>query len=218
LEWESRSSHFKTGQLGRTADSSFHRVGDSRVIRVTPNLSSVGHYFRSEFCLMPDSSPITREASGQIAAVDTLYDCKASPELMAAFEKSAIKLACEENEVLFREGEPGKTVYLILAGEIGLFLPLTSMDGMGFRARCGAFVGLPAAFSNERYSMSAIARQGTQVALMSRDKFCDLVAADPALALDALRILAAETRAARITIIEAGIGRRERKPTGGSCT
>jgi CRP-like cAMP-binding protein len=160
---------------------------------------------------MLDSLHITRRR-GQIESADSLYDCKASPLLIGAFEKRAIKVACAENEVLFREGEPGKCVYLILAGEIGLFLPLTPMERMGFRARSGAFVGLPAAFSNESYSMAAIARKGTQVALMSRDKFCDLVAADPVLALDVLRILAAETRAARITIVEAGIGRRSQKP------
>jgi len=56
--------------------------------------------------------------------------------------------------------------------------------------------------------MSAIARKGSEVGVMSRDRFCDLVAADSVLALDILRILAAETRAARITIVEAEIGRR----------
>jgi CRP/FNR family cyclic AMP-dependent transcriptional regulator len=177
------------------------------VIFVTPHSQIVEHYFRKKFHPMPDSLHITRD-SGHSEQVDSLYDCKASPELIAAFEKRAVKVACSENEVLFREGEPGKCVYLILAGEIRLFLPLTMMDGMGFRAGSGAFVGLPAAFGNESYSMSAIAREGTQVALMSRDKFCDLVAADPVLALDVLRILAAETRAARIAIVEAGIGRR----------
>ena len=151
---------------------------------------------------MPDSLHITTH-SGQIESGDSLYDCKGSPELVAAFEKRAIKIACSENEVLFNDGEPGKCVYLILAGEIRLFLPLEPLD-RGFSAGIGSFVGLPAAFSNEKYSMSAIAQKGTQVAAMSRDKLCDLVAADPVLALDVLRILAAETRAARIAIVESG--------------
>ena len=115
---------------------------------------------------MPDSLHRATHR-GQIESGDSLYDCKGSPELVAAFEKRAIKIACSENEVLFNDGEPGKCVYLILAGEIRLFLPFASMDEMGFLARSGAFVGLPAAFSNESYSMSAIAREGTQVALMS---------------------------------------------------
>jgi len=157
---------------------------------------------------MLDCLPTMKRDYGEVAADCSLYDCKASPELISAFEKRAVKVVCSENEALFNSGEPGKCVYLVLAGEVGLFLPLNSLDEMGFRARSGSFVGLPAAFSNEPYSMSAIARKGSEVGVMSRDRFCDLVAADSVLALDILRILAAETRAARITIVEAEIGRR----------
>jgi CRP-like cAMP-binding protein len=157
---------------------------------------------------MLDSSPTAKRCFSETAADSSLYDCKASPELIAAFARRAVKTICSENEVLFNSGEPGRCVYLVLAGEVGLFLPLNAMDGLGFCARSGSFVGLPAAFSNERYSLSAIARKGSEVAVLSRDKFCDLIAADPVLALDVLRILAAETRAARITIVEAEIGRR----------
>jgi CRP/FNR family transcriptional regulator, cyclic AMP receptor protein len=161
----------------------------------------------------------TQKNFGDTAVDGTLYECKASPDLIAAFEKRAIKVISSEGEVLFNNGEPGKCVYLILAGQVDLFLPLSSKKGIGFRAQAGAFVGLPAAFSNEAYSMTAIAREGAKVAVMSRDKLCDLVAADPVLALDVLRILAAETRAARITIVEAEIGRRKQvhpNPQGAS--
>ena len=152
----------------------------------------------------------TIESGLSRAAVDSsLYDCKASPELIAAFARKAIRTVYAQDDVLFNSGEPGKFVYLVLAGEVSLFLPLNSMDGLGFHACSGAFVGLPAAFSNEPYSMTAIARKGAEVAIVGRDKFCDLVAADPVFALDVLRILAAETRAARITIVEAEIGRRK---------
>jgi CRP-like cAMP-binding protein len=81
---------------------------------------------------------------------------------------------------------------------------------MGFSARSVSFVGLPATFSNEPYSMTAIANQGAEVAVISRDKFCDLIASNPALSLDVLRILAAETCAARMAIVETGVSRRSR--------
>jgi CRP-like cAMP-binding protein len=158
---------------------------------------------------MPNLLSATQKNFDEAAVDGTLYECKASPELIAAFEQRAIKIISSEGEVLFNNGEPGKCVYLILAGQVDLFLPFNSKKGMGFRARSGSFVGLPATFSNEAYSMTAIARKGAKVAVMSRDKLCDLVAADPVLALDVLRILAAETRAARITIVEAEIGRRK---------
>jgi CRP-like cAMP-binding protein len=163
---------------------------------------------------MLDSSPNTDQDFNEVTVGGALYECKASPVLIAEFEKKAIKIICSENQVLFSTGEPGRCVYLVLAGEVGLLLPLTSMDGMGFRARTGSFVGLPAAFSNEPYSMTAVARKGAELAMMSRDKFCDLIATSPMLSLDVLRILAAETRAARITIVEAGIGRRRSRTQG----
>jgi CRP-like cAMP-binding protein len=173
-------------------------------------------YLKRESCQMLNSSRIAEQDNIRIDAVESLYDCKASPELVAAFEKRAIKVTCRENEVLFRDGEPGEAVYLILAGEIKLSLPITPRDGMCFRAQSGSFIGLPAAFSNEPYSMGAVARKDTEVAVMSRDKFCDLVAGDPVLALDVLRILAAETRAARITIAEGSIRRGSQNKTTGS--
>ena len=163
---------------------------------------------------MLDSVRTTKQSFNEVAVDGSLYECKASPELIAAFEERAIKVICSEDQVLFNNGEPGKCVYLVITGEVGLLLPLTSMDGMGFRARSGSFVGLPAAFSNEPYSMTAVAQRGAQFAVMSRDKFCDLIATSPILSLDVLRILAAETRAARIAIVEAGIGRRRRRAQG----
>ena len=137
------------------------------------------------------------------------YESTTSPELIEAFEKSAVQLICSESRVLFNAGESGSGIYLVQAGEVRLMLPLTQMDGMGFRARAGSFVGLPATFSDEPYSMTAVAREGAQLAVMSRERFCDLISSSPALALEVLKILAAETRAARIAIVEAGIGRRK---------
>jgi hypothetical protein len=112
---------------------------------------------------MFDSLPITKRGFREVAPEGSLYECKASPGLVAAFESRAIKVLCSENDVLFSNGEPGKCVYLVLAGEVALFLPLTPMDGMGFRAQSGCFLGLPAAFSNEHYSMTAVARKGAEV-------------------------------------------------------
>lgn len=154
----------------------------------------------------------SQSACGLIDGDGALYECKASSDLAAAFKSRSSTIVCSDEVLLFSYGEPGRCVYLVLTGEVGLFLPLNSMDGMGFSAQAGAFLGLPAAFSSEPYSMAAVAHKGAEVAVMNREKFCDLVASDPVFALDVLRILAAETRAARITIVEAEIGRRKQKP------
>jgi hypothetical protein len=57
--------------------------------------------------------------------------------------------------------------------------------------------------------MTAIAWKGTELAVISREKFVDMIATNSQLSLDALKILAAETRAARIAIVEAEVGRRK---------
>jgi len=56
--------------------------------------------------------------------------------------------------------------------------------------------------------MTAIAWSGSEIAVMERELFCDLIASDHALALDVLRIQAAETRAARMAIVETAAKRR----------
>ena len=134
-----------------------------------------------------------------------LSEHKAAPELIAAFSQKAVKVACDHDEILFEKGEPARSVYLVTTGEVGLMMPVSASRAMGFRAEPGSLVGLPAAFSNEPYSMTAMAWKGAELRVMSRERFCDMIAANPALSLDVLRILAAETRAARIAIAESGI-------------
>lgn len=153
----------------------------------------------------------TRQGFDAMAIEISLSDCSGSPELLSAFDKKAVKVTCTEDQVLFHIGEPGDSVYLVRSGEVGLVLPAFDTDGIGFRARNGSLVGLPAAFSNEPYSMSAIAWKGSEVAVMSRERFCDLIASDSALGFDVLKILAAETRAARVAIVEASAKRRNSK-------
>jgi CRP-like cAMP-binding protein len=160
---------------------------------------------------MLDSLPITKREFNEIAIDLDLSDCNGSPELVAAFSRKAVAVTCTENEVLFQKGEPGTSVYLVRSGEVSLLLPIARTRGIGFRAKPGSLVGLPAAFGNEPYSMTAIAWEDSEIAVMSRERFCDLVASDHALSLDVLRILAAETRAARVAIVEASAKRRHSK-------
>ena len=154
---------------------------------------------------MLDPSPSAAPAE---SADGSLYECEASPDLIAAFDKRAVKVTCSETEVLFSRGEPGSYVYHVRTGAVTLTLPIANNHVITFRAESDSLIGLPAAFSNQPYSMSAIAMRGSEVAMMGRDKFCDLIANNPALSLDVLKILAAETRAARVAIVETGMKRR----------
>jgi len=160
---------------------------------------------------MLNSLPITQQDFASIVVEPSLSEFMGCPEFLAAFNKKAVAVKCTADEVLFQTGEPGNSVYLVRSGEVGLILPVGDKDGIGFRAKPGSLVGLPAAFSSERYSMTAIAWKGSEVSVMSRDRFCDLIASSPALSLNVLKILAAETRAARVAIVEASAKRRDTK-------
>jgi CRP-like cAMP-binding protein len=157
---------------------------------------------------MLDLLLMARREFESIAVESFLSDCVVRPEFGAAFSRRGVAVSFKSDESLFRIGEPGCNVYLVRSGEVGLVLPLSDTQGFGFRAMPGSLVGLPAAFSNEPYSMTAIAWQGSEVSVMGRDRFCDLVASSSALSLDVLKILAAETRAARVAIVEASAKRR----------
>ena len=144
---------------------------------------------------------LIKEFSNEVS----FYDEIASPELLSNFSKHARTIRCEHDDVLFRTGEVAKEVYLLLSGHVALTIPLSNKRAMEFRADGGALLGLPAAFSNQPYSMTAVASKDSEIAVIGREEFCRLIASDSALSLDVLRILAAETRAARLAITNVGM-------------
>ena len=56
-----------------------------------------------------------------------------SPELMAAFSKKSLKVRCKDDEILFRIGESGGSVFLVRSGEVELTLPFSSVAASPFR-------------------------------------------------------------------------------------
>jgi CRP-like cAMP-binding protein len=155
--------------------------------------------------------PSSKRSKGSLFR-EPLSECEAGIKLLAAFERRARKFSCMEDQILFYKGEPGKFVYFVRAGEVDLILSLSSTRAVGFRGKAGSLIGLPAAFSRGQYSMTAVAYRGAELKVMAREDFCDMVASDSQLSIDVLRILAAETHAARIAILDAGMKRRRRTP------
>lgn len=151
--------------------------------------------------MFDSAQPISKQEFD--ASEPALSEHKATPELISQFSQKAIKVVCKQDEVLFKMGEPVTSVYLVRAGEVGLMMPVSHTHAMmGFRAESGSLVGLPAAFSNAPYSMTAVAWKGTELGVMSRERFIDMIATNPTLSLDVLKILAAETRSARFAATE----------------
>ena len=145
----------------------------------------------------------TRTASA-VSTESELSVHKATAELMAEFSRTATKLSCTRKTVLFQQGEAASSVYLVRSGDVILTMPISLAQALAFRATEGSIVGLPATFGNEPYSMTAVAEEHTELERMGRDQFWQMLIKRPALSLDVLRILAAETRSARIAIVDVG--------------
>ena len=67
----------------------------------------------------------------------------------------------------------------------------------------GSLLGLPAVFSGETYSLTAVAQRGSIVSFVERGSFLDLMGSNPAFSLKVLQVIAAETRAARAALVDA---------------
>ncbi len=127
----------------------------------------------------------------------------ADPELVQALEIRATPIPCDEDRVLFRQGDPPIGLYILLKGEATL-----SMTGEGgelivsTQATAGSLLGLPGLIGNQPYSLTAIARRGARVSFIARNDFNALMQSELPLLLLTLQVLASEVRSARIAITQ----------------
>jgi CRP/FNR family transcriptional regulator, cyclic AMP receptor protein len=122
----------------------------------------------------------------------------ADREFIQALEKRSKPVFCGEDRILFCQGEPPNALYFLRSGEAVLILQSESGEvAMCLRAPAGSLLGLPAIIGNEPYSMTAKAREGSEVRFVTRSDFEELIQRDPKLSFRVLQVLAAEVRSAR---------------------
>ena len=132
---------------------------------------------------MSDVIPASARGGGDVPEEIPLSAHGATPELMATLYQASTKTDCTRDEVLFRQGDSPENVYLVLTGEVRLTMPVSSKSALSFHATVGSLVGLPAAFSNEPYSLTAVAKKGARLARISRQVFTAILAANPVFSL-----------------------------------
>ncbi len=98
-------------------------------------------------------------------------------------------------EVIFHLGDPGDALFLIVAGAVKISLP-TEEGGEAILAtlRPGEVFGELALLDGAPRSASAVAMAPTEVLVLSRPRFEELVEAEPAIRQALFRTLAAEIR------------------------
>lgn len=121
--------------------------------------------------------------------------------LIDALETRSLPVPCFESHILFNQGDPPSGLFILKSGEAVLSLKTPSgRVVMYLHAEAGSLLGLPGIIGNESYTMTAMARTGSEVRFVTRDDFEDLIRSEPSLYPTVLKVLAAEVRAARLAL------------------
>lgn len=93
-------------------------------------------------------------------------------------------------EKIFLEEDPGDYMYLVVEGKVSIVTYGTVLENVGLHGIFGEL----ALIDNAPRSAAALAAEPTEVALISRDTFLELVRANPAFSLYVMRQLATRIR------------------------
>ena len=128
----------------------------------------------------------------------------ADPELIEALKKHASPVACDEDRVLFNQGDAPDGLYIFCKGVVRLIMRSQLGDLlMDFPAIECSLLGLPGLIGGSPYSLSAYAHKGAEVGFISREDYARIMLSQPVIAVGILRVLAAEVRTARMALVEA---------------
>jgi CRP-like cAMP-binding protein len=127
----------------------------------------------------------------------------ADEELVEALRLHSEPVLCDEDRVLFKQGDAPRGLYIFLKGAVRLVMRSLSGDVlMNMPAIEGSLLGLPGMIGGSPYSLSAFARKGSEVGFVSREEFARIMLSQPPIAVGILRVLAAEVRTARMALVE----------------
>jgi CRP-like cAMP-binding protein len=133
------------------------------------------------------------------AAVEAL----AKVQLFAGLDRAVLeRLAAglrirrfRRNEVLFHQGDPGDSLFIVMSGAVKILLPSEEGDeAILVTMRQGAFFGELALLDGAPRSATAVALEPTETLVLPRDRFRQLIDTEPATRDALLAALAAELR------------------------
>jgi CRP-like cAMP-binding protein len=113
-----------------------------------------------------------------------------------------VPVVCDQDRVLFHQGEAPGGLYILRTGEAHLTLNAPSGEiVLCIQPSVGSLLGLPALVGHEPYSMTAKALKGSEFGLVAHEDFDDLMQTVPSMPLRILHVLASEVRAARQALL-----------------
>ena len=125
----------------------------------------------------------------------------ADQQLLRALGELSVAVRCEQERVLFRQGDVPMQLFILHRGEATLTMHAPDGDLVFcVPATAGSLLGLPGMVGNQPYTLTATAHAGAEVSSVARDQVMELMRTDPAVSLNVLKVLAAEVRSARQAI------------------
>ena len=132
-------------------------------------------------------------------AVEALGRCRLfegmGPDALRAMARTLRARRFRRGEVLFHEGDPGDSLFVVASGAVKVVVP--SEDGeeaILATLRRGDFLGELALLDGAPRSASAVALEATEALALPRDQFLALVATEPAIRDALMASLAGELR------------------------
>jgi CRP-like cAMP-binding protein len=127
----------------------------------------------------------------------------ADHELIEALRECSQPIPCDESGTLFSQGEVPRGLYILRSGEAALVMRSASNRVvMCVNVGAGSLLGLPGIIGDQPYTMTAMVKKGSEVEIVNRSDFEQLIQANPSLYPKVLRVLAAEVRIARQALCE----------------
>jgi CRP-like cAMP-binding protein len=127
----------------------------------------------------------------------------ADQELIRALIQRSSPVTCNQNTVLFTQGQVASGLFILQSGEAELMMK--SRPGktvMCLHAASGSILGGPAICANAPYTLTAIVREGSDVRFVTREDFERAIQAEPQLAIKVFQLVASEVVAARRALTE----------------
>ncbi len=121
----------------------------------------------------------------------SLFD-NVKPEYLPSIAQRAEQRAYKRGQIIFNEGDPGDTLYIIKTGSVGVFL-VDSKVGLRFelaRLRSGQVFGEMAMLTEQPRNATCQAIEATECILISRKTFMAIVERIPQVALAVAEVLA----------------------------
>lgn len=127
----------------------------------------------------------------------------AEPALINALEKRATPFVCDEDRVLFRQGDQPSGLFIVRKGEVTLSMdPGENQNLFSCQVTSGSVLGVPGLIGNQPYSLTAVAQRGSEFSFVTRNDFNTLMQTEQSLMLMILQVLAAEVRSARMALAQ----------------